>query len=105
MDHGTRFILGPLPTLILGFVKFLLERQDEGLLGCLLREIFLSVWVEKQELHCSGCQVIQSGHTGIWKRRYILLAPDVIYLQDFIVYPICPSLLPSYFWKKEKENI
>ena len=48
MDHGTSFILGPLPTLIYSFVKFLHERQDEGLLGCLLREIFLSVWVEKQ---------------------------------------------------------
>ena len=47
MDHGTSFILGPLPTLIYSFVKFLHERQDEGLLGCLLREIFLSVWVEK----------------------------------------------------------
>ena len=50
MDHGTSFILGPLPTLICGFVKFLPERQDEGLLGCLLREIFLSGWRSRNSI-------------------------------------------------------
>lgn len=101
MDHGSSFVLGPLPTLIHGFVKFLHERQDEGLLGCLLREIFLSVWMEKQGPHCTGCQVLQSGHTGTWKQKYILLAPDVTFLQDFIVHHTCPSPLPSYFWKEK----
>ena len=46
-DHSTGFILGPLPALTHALIKFLPERQDEGLSGCLLGEIFLSVWVKE----------------------------------------------------------
>lgn len=46
-DHGTSSILGPLLALTHAFIKFIPERQDEGLSGCLLGEIFLSVWVKK----------------------------------------------------------
>lgn len=94
-DHGTSSILGPLLALTHAFIKFIPERQDEGLSGCLLGEIFLSAWSRSL-----GHQALQSGHTGAWKQKLIMVSPGVTYLHSP---PHTPLSFPFLFLKSPKK--